>query len=99
MFSLRLKDRVLAAFLSPVEFKPLFGLCQILHRCQRLHLSQTPKSNYYDLSVFGARTILPGIFYTEICSQQKCSLQPALPRALLPMLSTLAGFNQQQQHC
>lgn len=91
-------ERVLEAFLSPVEFKPSFGLCQILYPCQRLHLSQTLKCNYYDLSLFGVNKILPGIFSTAVCSWEKSNLQSVLSRAVLHMLSKLPSFNQQQQH-
>lgn len=35
----------------------------------------------------------------EISSQENCSVQHVLSRALLPTLSKLPSFNQQQQHC
>lgn len=78
VLSLTLKERVLEAFLSPGELKPSFGLCQILYPCQRLHLSQTLKCNYYDLSLFGVNKISPGIFSPEVCSWEKSSPQPGL---------------------
>lgn len=56
-----------------VDFKPSFGLCQILYPCQRLHLSQILKSNYHDLTVFRVNKILPGIFYGNL---QPGELQP-----------------------
>lgn len=94
VFRLTLKERVLGAFLSPVEFIPSFGLCQILYPCQRLHLSQTLKCNYYDLSLFGVNKILPGIFCTEVCSWEKSSLYSlVLSRAVLHVLSKLPSSN------